>query len=118
MTTPNVDEQRAQSAEQRAEKLPDRTSGGEMGGAEAYRKLRGLIMQEEDVHEVHGLSWVPQEGENGKWLYLIQTPFATWPKYVVGFTDPENENPEILFRCGQRDNGWEEFNRQNCGDHK
>lgn len=98
--------------------LPDRTSGGESADRPAFLKLRALIQQETDVLQVLGLSYVPQEGETGRWLYLIKTPFASWPKYVVGFTDAENANPEIIFRCGWEQTARECFNEQNFGDHQ
>lgn len=97
------------------EPLPDRTSGGEEGGAEVFRNLRALINREQDVLEVLALSWIPQEGQ---WLYLIKTPFATWPKFVVGLTDAANESPQIIFRCGYEVNARECFNEQNFGDHQ
>lgn len=93
----------------------EKMTGGEAACRAAYLKIRALIQQEADVLEVLGLSWVPQES---RWLYLIKTPFATWPKYVVGFTDPANENPEILFRCGWESSARECFNAQNFGDHQ
>ena len=93
----------------------EKMSGGEACGRLEYLKLRALIQQETDVHEVLALSWVPQ---HERWLYLIKTPFATWPKYVVGLTDEENKEPQILFRCGHESNARECFNEQNFGDHQ
>ena len=91
-----------------------RMSEGETAAREEYRNMRALIQMEPDVIEVVGLSWMET---TGRWLYCIKTPFATWPKYVIGTTDTANENPEILFRCGQLSNALSEFNEQNFGDH-
>ena len=91
-----------------------RLSGGETEDREALVNLRCLIGKEPDVYAVLALSYIPTEG---RWLYLIKTPFASWPKYVVGFTDAENANPEVIFRCGMEANGRECFNEQNFGDH-
>ena len=93
----------------------DRLSGGETEDRAAYLKLRALLQQETDVHAVLALSWVPQEG---RWLYLIKTPFATWPKFVVGYTDQENNDPEIIFRCGAEVPARGCFDEQNMGDHQ
>jgi hypothetical protein len=90
-----------------------RMSGGEDENADAIRKVRALIMIEPDVYDVMALSWVACKQ---RWLYLIKTPFATWPKFVVGYTDDGNTDPEILFRCGREANAWEEFNNHNFGD--
>jgi len=78
-------------------------------------RLRGLILSELDVFAVHGLSWVPDEG---RWLYFIQTPFATWPKFVVGWTDADNAAPKIMFRCGLIEGARECFNKSNFGEHQ
>jgi hypothetical protein len=94
--------------------LKDRMSEGETEDRDIYLRMRGMILSEPDVHAVLGLSWLPQEQ---KWLYCIKTPFATWPKFVVGHTDTENLNPEILYRCGRVENAMQEFNEQNFGDH-
>lgn len=93
----------------------DRLSGGETEDREAFLKLRALIQRETDVHEVIALSWVPQEN---RWLYLIKTPFATWPKFVVGWTDSDNSETEILFRCGTESFARENFNEMNYGSHQ
>jgi hypothetical protein len=59
-------------------------------------QVRRLIQAEDDVHRLLALTEMP----NGRFAYLIQTPFATHPKYVVGLTDKENTNPDILLQCG------------------
>ena len=92
-------------------------AGGELceGERAAYLRLRGLILAELDVYAVLGLSWVP---EDGRWLYFIQTPFASWPKFVVGWTDADNESPTIMFRCGRIEAASECFSESNYGDHQ
>lgn len=92
-----------------------RLSGGETEDRPEFLKLRALIQQESDVLEVLALSWVP---EKSRWLYLIKTPFATWPKYVVGLTDGDNRSPEILFRCGWESSARGAFEAENYGDHQ
>lgn len=94
----------------------DRFSGGELETEErdAYLRLRALIQHETDVLEVLGLSWVPAEG---RWLYWIKTPFATWPKHVVGWTDGSNLETEILLRCGHESTARETYDEHNFGDH-
>lgn len=89
-------------------------SGGETSDRADILKIRTLIRLEDDVHDVLALSWVPQEQ---RWLYLIKTPFATWPKYVVGWTTPDNSETEILFRCGMESNAIAFYNDLNDGDH-
>ena len=93
-----------------------RFSGGELetDEREAFLRLRALIQKETDVLEVLGLSWVPAEN---RWLYWIKTPFATWPKHVVGWTDAENLETEIIFRCGHEAFAREAYNEQNFGEH-
>jgi hypothetical protein len=97
--------------------LSDRFSGGELetDEREAYLRLRALIQKETDVLEVLGLSWVYSEN---RWLYWIKTPFASWPKHVVGWTDAENLETEIIFRCGHEAGAREAYNEQNLGEHQ
>ena len=33
-----------------------------------------------------------------KWEQVIETTFATFPRFVIGQTDPSNLEPEILFQ--------------------
>lgn len=62
----------------------------------AFERLQALIEQESDVFHIHALT----ERLDGSFVYLIQTPFATFPKYVVGITDAENTSPIIHLCCG------------------
>jgi hypothetical protein len=94
-----------------------RLTGGEIPEPQraAMIRLRSLIRQEPDVLEVLALSYLP---EAQRWLYLIKTPFATYPKYVVGTTDSDNEQPVIHLRCGQEWSARESFDSLNCGEHR
>lgn len=101
--------------ETNTENTGPRMSGGEDDNAEKIRQMRALIQLEPDVYDVLALSWVAQEQ---RWLYLIKTPFATWPKFVVGWTNDDNSETEILFRCGHESFAREEFNTHNFGDQQ
>jgi len=92
----------------------ERMSGGETGDAEEYCRMRALIGSEPDVYDVLGLSWVHHEQ---RWLYVIRTPFRTWPKFAVGYTDRENAGPEVIFACGSEVSARQCFEEHNCGDH-
>lgn len=59
-------------------------------------RLRELIKREADVRRVVEL--VPLA--SGRFAYLVETPFETFPRFVVGTTDAENEAVEIDLRCG------------------
>jgi len=69
--------------------------------------LRGLIAAEPDVRAV--LKLKPIAGTED-WRYLIETPFATFPKYVIGRTDATMSDVRITHRCGHIEtarNEWE-----------
>lgn len=89
-------------------------SGGETEDSAEYAALRSKILAEPDVYEVLALSFVPPEQ---RWLYLIKTPFATFPKYVIGYTDSDLAEPEILFSCGAEWSARAEWDKLNFGDH-
>lgn len=91
-------------------------SGGEINGEEkeAYLHMRKIIEGQEDVHKLHELSWLPDEM---RWLYMIQTPFATFPKFVIGHTGPENLDPVVVFQCSSEWGAQAEWDRQNHGNH-
>ena len=82
---------------------------------EEFLKTRATLMQCPDVHEVCALSWIPEEG---RWLWMIKTPFATWPKFVVGYLDPQTGEAEEVFQCGREANAAETFAELNVGDHQ
>lgn len=61
-------------------------------------RLRSLITQEEDVKTLHRLVRVNDE----RALYLIETPFESFPRFVVGLTSMDNDVPLILARCNKQ----------------
>ena len=50
----------------------------------APNALIEAIEAEKDVRTLHKLEFSP---EMKRWLYLIETPFQTFPRYVVGWVD-------------------------------
>lgn len=70
-------------------------------------RLRALIVAEGDVRRIMEL--VPLAG--GRYAYLIETPFETLPKFVVGTTDAQNANVDIELRCGAEWSAREHFER-------
>jgi hypothetical protein len=97
-------------------KTKHRLSGGELTGPEreAFLAMRKKILLEDDVHDVLGLSFLEEEG---RWLYLIKTPFASGPKYVIGNTDPENTDPQLICRCGTEWSAMIEWEKITWGGH-
>jgi hypothetical protein len=88
-----------------------RLSGGEHQKSPEDIKLDALIKAEPDVFRLVDLVQLV----DGKFLYQIETPFAGFPKYVIGSTDAENKAPHILLKCGTEwaaDEAWRGF-RQN-----
>ena len=83
-------------------------SGGEISDKDRarYVKVRDNIKFEPDVHRLLDL-----QPDDGRWRYLIQTPFITWPKFVIGTTDDANEEVKILFRCGSEWSARGEWDR-------
>lgn len=74
-----------------------RTSGGEITGEEkaAWLRMRDILEGQEDVHRLIALDYDPDAMQ---WWYLIETTFATFPRFVVGHTDPENLEPVVEFQ--------------------
>ena len=62
--------------------------------------LLALIAAEPDVRAV--LELEPVAG-TGDWLYLIETPFDSFPRYVIGRTDAAMKDVRIQHRCGHID---------------
>lgn len=60
------------------------------------QSLRDVIMRETDVEAIHALQPLP----NGRALYVIETPFMTFPKFAVGSTNAANDDVRILATCG------------------
>lgn len=59
-------------------------------------QLRDLILQQSDVKRVVGLVSMA----DGRFAYCIETPFMTFPRFVVGTTDAVNDDVHIHSRCG------------------
>jgi hypothetical protein len=66
--------------------------------------LRDLIAAEPDVRAV--LELEPIAGTDD-WRYLIETPFATFPRYAIGRTDATLSRVRITHRCGHIDTARE-----------
>jgi len=81
---------------------------------EEFLKTRATLINCPDVFACKGLSWVPQEG---RWLWCVQTTFATWPKFVVGYLDAKTGEAEEVFQCGREELAMEQFNELNMGEH-
>lgn len=60
--------------------------------------LRDLIAREQDVRRVIAL----QPLCDGRALFLIETPFLTFPKFVVGTTNEHNDDVRLLVQSGAR----------------
>jgi hypothetical protein len=83
--------------------------------ARATARVRGLIEDQDDVRRVVALERVESPG-GWRWLYLIETPFMTFPKFAVGTTDADNEDVQILTTCGSIWAAQESFNTAlECG---
>lgn len=65
---------------------------------EALVDLAALLRREQDVRGVIAL----QPLGDGRALFLIETPFVTFPKFVVGSTNEHNDDVRILMSCGAR----------------
>lgn len=85
-----------------------RVSGGEIAQdiSDRMKALSKRLLAEDDVHEV--LEVIPTSTE-GFWFYLIQTPFATWPRYVIGETTEDLSDVNPFFFCGQREEALERW---------
>jgi hypothetical protein len=88
-------------------------SGGPISEAHQrqYVALRNLVQKEPDVVQVLELSRLP----DGQWMYLIQTPFVTFPKFVIGRTNVENQHVVVVFRCGSEWAARAEWDRAGYG---
>ncbi len=90
-----------------------RMSGGEIEGPlrDAFVRLSRLIRVEPDVHLLIALDRLPDDDDlaDRPWIYLIETPFATFPRFVIGRTDDDNENPDILFQSSTEWSAMEEW---------
>lgn len=78
-----------------------------MTDAEQLEALRLLIVQQPDVKKLLRL-----EKFGAGFRYQIETPFATFPKFVIGVTDIEFEMVRLAHRCGlieSSDRAWAEM---------
>lgn len=76
--------------------------------AAALEGLRELICRAADVRRIVEL--VPLAG--GRAAYLVETPFETFPRFVVGTADADNAEVEIGLRCGAEWSAREYFEQQ------
>jgi hypothetical protein len=68
-------------------------------------EVRARIAAERDVQRV--LEIAP---DDKRFRYLVQTPFDTWPRYVIGTTDAALSDVRIEFRCGEECFAREKWN--------
>lgn len=80
---------------------------------EEERAVRALITREADVFALHALA----RRSDGTFLYLIETPFATFPRFVIGSCDARVADARPLFRCGQRWSADAEWHRLRHGEN-
>ena len=68
-------------------------------------RLKGLMEAEEDVRRVVRLARVSEHSA----LYCIETPYESFPRYVVGLASLDNEVVEILLKCGLESSALAEY---------
>jgi len=71
-------------------------------------ELRAVIEREEDVKRVVELEAIA----GGRFRYMIETPFETFPKFVIGTTDAEFADVRLEHRCGAEWNAREIWERR------
>jgi hypothetical protein len=59
-------------------------------------EIERMIVEQRDISRLLELAELP----SGGWLYLIETPFQTFPKFVVGELDAAGELVRLRHRCG------------------
>ena len=69
-------------------------------------EISKLIEAEPDVKRLVELAVI-----GTGWLYLIETPFETWPRFVIGTLSPDGSGPRILLNCGQEWSARAEWHR-------
>lgn len=57
--------------------------------------LRDLLLREQDVKAVRAL----QPLADGRALYLIETPFMTFPKFAIGSTNEAIDDVRLISTC-------------------
>jgi hypothetical protein len=68
-------------------------------------ELVNLMLKEDDVKQVCCVARVGRHAA----LYLIETPFESFPRYVVGRASLDNEIVEVLCRCNRIETARAEF---------
>jgi hypothetical protein len=76
---------------------PESPASGTAGvvGCGELVSLREIMAREEDVKRI-----VRLERAGDRFRYLIETPFATFPKFVIGTTDAKYDDVRLELRCG------------------
>ncbi len=72
--------------------------------------LRQRLLQEADVQRVVALEPLEAGGDDQRWVYLIETPFMSFPKFAVGTTNAANNDVRILVTGGAEWAAIERFN--------
>ena len=72
--------------------------------------IRAAMLTAPDVMRVLAL----EEHGPGAVLYLIETPHS-FPRFVIGRTDPALKEPAILRGCGEEWNAWEAWREERTG---
>lgn len=71
-----------------------------------------LLEEESDVKRVLALEPLAEDEDDydkQRWLYLIETPFMTFPKFAWGTTNALNNDVRQLGACGAEWNAIEQF---------
>jgi hypothetical protein len=71
-------------------------------------KLRALIEAEPDVKRVLEL----QPLADGRYRYLIETPFETFPRFVIGDCDASGNAVHHRVKCGREQSARDLWNDQ------
>lgn len=79
------------------------------------QRLSWLISSETDVKRVvalEPLAFEPIPGAEAepRWVFLIETPFMTFPKFAVGTTNATNTDVVTLMTCGSEWAATDAFN--------
>ena len=79
----------------------------ESPASEPLDKVRRLIKEMDDVKSVLEL----KRGADGRIFYMIETPFTTYPKFVIGWTDDAVNEARPFFKCGVRQSAVREWEK-------
>ena len=64
-------------------------------------ELCTYIHAQDDVRKLHGITGPDAEGF---YRYLIETPFLSFPRFVVGRISEDGEAVIVLMSCGRLEN--------------